>query len=234
MNRISVFSRIVVGLLLATLWCFGFAQITKTPKGYVFRAKYVKGAFRSYKMTSTITQAGASYAIAAPFTMSVLSVHKGIAKIRYTAGPVYSGKKVMGKKDTVDATMNDLNQAVEGGGAITQFGQVTFPAKPIRVGQGWTTAVDAAAGRMPIHVDGQFKLEGIRKIGGRQVAWITATIKNSKSYPTTGYGAITLDVRDASLVSSRMSMVMTLGKANGLQQSGPPQKFKIKVVIVRK
>jgi hypothetical protein len=140
----------------------------------------------------------------------------------------------MGRKDTVDATMNERNQAVEGGGTITQFGQVTFPAKPIRVGQGWTTAVDAAAGRMPIHVDGQFKLVGFREIGGRRVAWITAKIKNSKSFPTTGSGAIALDVLDASLVSSQMNMVMTLGKPTGSQPAGAPQKFKIKVVIVRK
>ena len=228
------FRPFAVVLAVAALWGSAVAQITATPHGYRLRAKYVKGDLRRYKMPSTVATGGETYALAAPFTMTVLSVQKGVGNIRYAAGPVYSKGKAIGKKDVFEASLDSRGQAVKGPATIQQFGQVSFPEQPIRVGHSWTTSVDAAVGTMPIHVDGQFKLAGFRTIKGRRVAWITTRIKNSKSYPTTGSGIIAIDTADASLVRSEMRMEMTLSQTRSAQTSKKPQKFNIQVVIVRR
>jgi hypothetical protein len=234
MNRFADSGRLVALAVLSCLCACSLAQITKTSHGYTFRAKFVKGERRAYRMTSVIGAPGVNWATTAPFTMLVLSVHKGVAHIRYTAGPVYVGNQATGKKDTVEVDMNARNQSVQGAGPIPQFGQVTFPGKPVKVGEGWTRTVDASAGSMPIHVDSQFKLAGFRQLGARHVAWITVKIKNSKSYPTTGSGIIALDVRDASLVKMQMNMVMSLGSGAQKNPDVHAKKFRVKVAIARK
>jgi hypothetical protein len=181
----------------------------------------------------TFTTSAAAMKVAYPFSMTVLSVSKGVGKLKFVAGPMQLAKQPHGRPQVMEATLNSRGEVLNGEGAVQQFGQMSFPAKPVRVGGIWKTAVDTMAGQMPLHVDGVFKLVGFKTIGGRKLALISTTVKNAKSFPTVGHGTITLDASDASLVRSDMDLAVTIRAPKGQPLAGKTMKYRVKVLIQR-
>lgn len=223
--------RALLTLAAGLLFGSAIAQISPVGKGYLLRAKYVKGAVRHYTMT--IITSAATIKVVYPFSLKVVSVKKGVGKLRFVAGPMKVGKQPLGQSQVIEASLNGRGVVVNGEGAVQQFGQMSFPEKPVRVGGVWKTTVDTMAGQMPMHVDGVFKLVGFKTLAKKHVAMISTTVKNSKSFPTSGHGTISLDVSDASLLRSEMNLVISIRAPKGQPQAGKTSRYRVKVLIER-
>jgi hypothetical protein len=217
-------------LVVVAVASSGLAQVTPSGKGYLFRAKYAKGEVRKYTTTSTIFVSNKKQRVDTPFTVKVLAVKKGVADIELSIGPIMAGTQRMREKETVRASVNSRGEPVGEGVAMQQFGQITFPQKPIRVGESWKTSVEASALNLPMKIKGEFKLVGFKTKNRQRVALLAVSLRNDESFKTRGKGTMEVATSNGSLVRSNMDMQISLPQSG--QKTMPT--YRVSVVITRK
>jgi hypothetical protein len=214
MKKISLF----LGLALA---CIAPAQITKAGNGYLFRAKYTKGAVFKYVVLSTIggfkSANGQAMKVTLPMTWKILNVVNGVATVDTTVGPVTVGS---GGQPMMQPTKNQI-QIDSRGRVVGQAGsgqQVTpaLPEKPVRVGQSWSAAAPIDLPVQGDHkVTATYTFKGLKTVNGKQMVNLAVKLSGQ----ATGQGTMLLLMSDGSLFQSNIKMNLKMANPNGAAAS---------------
>lgn len=207
------------------------AQITKVGQGYQFRMKFVKGQSLKYLINSEVMLVAAPggskptpMKITIPTTQTVMEVKNKIATILFSTGPVQMNGQPFGNQgaETQTVQMDSRGKAV-GGTKLPQGLNTELPAKPIRVGETWTSTVPFA-GPMGGGGGGQlkstYKFLGLKNVAGKQVAELAVSAASTGIGGPSGSGKMFLIAADGSMFKADIAMKMAMPGAQG--QPGAP------------
>jgi hypothetical protein len=215
MNGIRRFGLVLLGAsLLAPL---ADAQVTRSGNGYLFRQKYTKGQTIRYNMTMEQQGAaqGQAMKIAMPMTQTVRDVNKGVADLTIRVGPMTMNGRPMGEAQTLNLKMDARNQIVGGASGPSGQMQAVLPQGAIRVGQTWTSDMPLQGMPGGGNAKATYKFNGIKNVGGRQVAEVGVTFTTTGSPSMTGNGTMLILVSDGSLQRSNLTMSTSMKGQDG-------------------
>jgi len=155
------------------------AQVTKQGAGYLLRAKYSKGQVirfnTSNKVRGATAQPGSAIDVTIPITMRVLDVKSGIATVQLKLGEAKLGQSVINPGQTAVVRLNSRNEGTGTAGGANVA--AALPAKAVKVGQTWTATAPISTGMGPSqNMKATYKFQGLKSVGGRQVAVITYSV----------------------------------------------------------
>ena len=179
------------------------AQVTtKAGKG-TFRIKWVKGKSYNYSVNVSALIPGSSKVMNNPFSLKlrVLDVKGSVANVEYRlagAQGVAEGPKT--------AKVDSLGKSASGSGLSDIL--VSYPAKPLAVGESYTVSQPATAtmfGKAATTL--KLKYKGLGTGGGRKVANfdVETTLKGA-STAGAGKGTMTVDVADGMVLTMKQSL----------------------------
>lgn len=213
------------------------AQITKTPKGYLLRARYTPGAVLKYLIKTSTTMPDEEgkpkcLVLDVPMVLRIKAVSKGVATIETTLSPpsrmTGSQAKPMVTEMRMDALMKPLD-----GSSGPGFGPIRLPEKPLKLGDKWSAEVKSSIGPTSgMAVTANFKLLGLKTLAGKQVAEIQSSTNlgsTAQGMTMKGNGKIYLLVSDGSI--QLIDMVQTITMTGG--PNGKPATATSVVKIVR-
>jgi hypothetical protein len=169
--------------------------------------------------------------VTTPFSLKVLSVEGGNAKIRFSMGPFAAGKQKFGAEQSVEASVNALGEVVNSGPTVPQSGLLTFPKNPVKIGEKWKAAVKSIVMDKEATIQGEYTLTGFKTIGGRKTAALAVKLSSDEGLKTRSTGTMYVAVADGSLVKSAMHMVMTFPAK---QPKQPSPTYIVDIEIKRK
>jgi hypothetical protein len=190
----------------ATLAALAPAQVTKSGPGYLLRVKYASGQVLRYATSNSVagvTGQPGNLKVSLPIVMRVTEVKGPTANIRMTVGPATAGTNVLTNAQTVVMSLNSRNEAK---GSTAAGVGAQLPAKPVKVGDKWSAQVPiATATGSQQRLMGTYRFQGVKSIGGRQVAVITYSVAGAAK----GSGTMTLLMSDGTLWTNQMKLSLS-------------------------
>lgn len=205
----------------ASLALFGvaMAQITASGGGYRFRYKFTPGSLVKYKNDTSVSISSGSQpmTISMPFSVKTKSVSNGVATLDYTMQMPSVGQG-SGGPQTVTMKMDTLGKPV-GDVAVPSSSMVVYPSGPIKVGGSWGGTVMTGAGQMPMKLNAKYVFQGMKTIGGKQLAQVkvtaTANGTGAQKMSISANGTAYLNPADGMLQSMDLSMKLTIQMEGG-------------------
>jgi len=186
-------------LLVAGLASSTPAQIVKTPKGYLFRVKYVVGATLKYSSLTWIDNKSSTPppvgTAKIPIVYHVVDVTKSLATIKLTVGPTTlpPSTAVVSEATTISLQMDNRNRTVSG---QAPPGVGSFSDKPIQSGSTWESAI-------PFKVFGHLqRLSGVYRFAGVKPNTTIAVVTYSLTGAAFGTGTMLMSTKDGSMISN--------------------------------
>lgn len=188
----------LLGLLVIAPYA-GYSQVKKQGSKYLFRYKWTTGRKLNYDMKTVMSFGGQSQTNSAPYTMKVLSVKNGLAKISMTSSGQETTFSIDSLGRTKDLPMRD--------------GQMpTLPKEAIAKGATWKTNQDVATPMGSMKSTTVWTFKGTKVVNGSTKAILTNTVTMSGAMSGKGTGSFLLDMSDAMLYRGTIKMDM---KAKG-------------------
>lgn len=213
MNKLSQVLRVGIAGLFALACLSAVAQVTRKGNAYLFRAKHVAGSKANYMLTTQAGLAGAApNTILMPLKLAVLALHKDVADLKVTIGPitVKGQAKPIRPAMTETVQVDSLNRPV--GNTQSPVGNA-FPQQAIKVGQSWTAAMPIAGQG---NVDAHYMFRGMKRMGRKQVAVVDVAVTAAvKGINVLGKGNMLIFASDGSVAHLQLTMDMQLPAQNG-------------------
>lgn len=173
------------------------AQVTKTPKGYLIKSKYVKGKITKQKMVvNSKVSTGESNTRTIIYTSKVLEVKKnGNAIVEVTPKGISPN---LDKPSRIE--MDSFNRPI--GGGIPGFaGGFGWPTEPVKIGQKWSGDYDAQG----VPLKATYHFIGIKN----NIGQINLSLGASGPLNMTGTGKMFFRM-DGQLDSSQIAITMVI------------------------
>ena len=174
-------------------------QVSKVGNRYLFRVKYTKGEVLNYKMIAS--DPGMNADVTMPIKVRVSSVSHGVADVFYSTSVAVNGH--VGPSQEQEVLVDSLGQALDG--STTTL--ITFPAKPIRIGDSWSAALPGS--QMLDGVRGKFTFAGLRLVGGVNEAIVNIKLNFTGAMHGSGEGRAQIDAADGQVRLMVFNVLMT-------------------------
>lgn len=203
----------VLTLAVLSLATVGAAQITKSGAGYDFKVKYAPGATYNYNLATAIKMSGGPQGTPPGQTVNMLlkqqvvSTKNGITTLRVTSSGGPGGAQ---PPQTVQ--VNNRGKIISGAGANSGFNFLSgFPARPVKVGERWTSQTSLPMGPMGAgKANVAYIFRGLKNVNGKPAAQIDFTITMAGAAALRGSGTAFLNQADGQLINSAMKGAMTI------------------------
>lgn len=227
----------VLALATLSLAALGAAQVTKQGAGYDIKVKYNPGQTYTFALNTAVKMSGGPQGMPGGQTMAmtmrqqVLSVKNGIAtlKVSMVGGPG-------GNQPPSTVQVNNRGKIVGGAGANSGYNFLNgFPARPIKVGERWSTQTALPMGQMGQgKANVSYVFRGMRNVGGKQAAQIDFTIAMGGPAALKGSGSAFLSAADGQLLNSNMKGNVSISQAGmGNRPGAKPMNIGLNVNMKR-
>lgn len=212
--RIAIVAVAFLGTSLAIAPSPSEAQVSKSGSKYLFRINWAKGKTYKWKVATSFTTPGAAKAQSynSNYSAAVKDVKNGIATVTFTTGAM------PGQPAPAPTTVKIDNRGkIQGSAGGLEQVQAQMPAEPIAIGGKWSSTQKMGTGPAAgMTVATTYVFKGIKTVGGKQVAEISASTKTTGNPSMTGSGTGTMlvDMADGQLRSFTMSQNMSIKAGN--------------------
>jgi hypothetical protein len=212
----SHFRNCLIVAMSALVVASASAQVTPSRKGYVFRAKFVKGATAKYSVKTSGAMQGMKFVMTLPMSEKVLSVTKGGGMIAFSTGKssLLLNGKPMSMPVPIDNQKRNVALDIHGNAINGESLQthIPLPKNPILVGGTWTATSSAAFGPgQQLDVTTVYKFVGFASIAGKKAVKLSMTQTGAGGATASGSGTLWLDAADCSTLKQSGKITVSQG-----------------------